>query len=256
MYDPAVHGQNAFIYGQDPGVSARAWLTFVLAFSGQTAAATKCGNESLELARQVGHPFSTAWAMAANTLLRIELNDAEGALLLGEEALQYCMEQEQAFWVAALMMGVGWAKARLGNTAGGLAMAEQGFAAYDATGARLIKSFFAAMLSEAHLTAGDLSGAERWLTRGFEIAQAQKEEPIVPTLLLLKAGLLLRRGSQNAPEAMAAVQEALRKASEQGARLRQLQASTGVRTDAAGGRRGQSGPAIARTDRDLVPTTR
>jgi class 3 adenylate cyclase/tetratricopeptide (TPR) repeat protein len=228
MYDPALHRQNAFVYGQDPGVSARAWLTFVLTLSGRTSDAIRCGQEALELAREVDHPFSTAWALAANTLLRVELNDAEGALELGDQALRYCTEQEQAFWVAALLMAVGWAKTRSGNAVEGIAMAEQGFAAYEATGARLILSFFAAILADCHMAAGNLGGAENWLQKGFAIAEAQNEAPIVPALLLIKGTLLLRKAPEHAIEAQAAFREALARAVEQGARMRQLQAATAL----------------------------
>jgi class 3 adenylate cyclase/tetratricopeptide (TPR) repeat protein len=228
LYDPSAHRQNAFIYGQDPGVSARAWLTFALTFCGRFKDAMRCGREALELAREVDHPFSTAWALAANTILHVELNDVEGALALGEEALRYCMEQEQAFWVAALLMAVGWAKTRAGNAEEGIAMAEQGFAAYEATGARLILSFFAALLSDCHLASGNLSAAEEWMERGFAIAEAQKEVPIFPTLLLIKGLVLLKKGPQHAADAQVAFRDALARSIDQGARMRELQAATAL----------------------------
>jgi class 3 adenylate cyclase/tetratricopeptide (TPR) repeat protein len=228
MYDRETHSQNAFVYGQDPGVSARAWLMFVLAHSGHTSDAIRCGKEALELAKAVDHPFSTAWALAANALLRIEVNDVEGVLTLGNEALRYCMDQEQAFWVANLMMAVGWAKTRSGQASEGVAMAERGYAAYEATGVRLILSFFAAMLTDCHLAAGDVEGAQKWLARGVEIAEAQKEAPIVPSLLLIKAALAMRSATPDPMAAIVALREAMAKASEQGLRIRELQAASAL----------------------------
>jgi class 3 adenylate cyclase len=228
MYDRETHSQNAFVYGQDPGVSARAWLMFVLAHSGHTSDAIRCGNEALELAKLVDHPFSTAWALAANALLRIEVNDVEGVLKLGNEALRYCMDQEQVFWVANLMMAVGWAKTHSGQASEGVAMAEQGYAAYEATGVRLILSFFAAMLTDCHMAAGDIEGAQKWLARGVEIAEAQKEAPIVPSLLLIKAALAMRSATPDPMAASVALREAMAKASEQGLRMRELQAASAL----------------------------
>jgi len=225
LYDPTAHRQNAFAYGQDPGVSARAWLTFALTFCGRASEAVQCGQAALDLAKRVDHPFSTGWALAANTILRVELQDAAGTLKVGQKALRYCIEQEQAFWVAALQMCVGWAKARSGHTVEGIAMAEQGFQAYQATGAQLILSLFCVLLADCYLSAGKLEKAMAWVERGFQIAKANDEVPIVPSLLVVKGVVLAREGLLHAADAEATLRKALSLASEIGARLRQMQAA-------------------------------
>jgi class 3 adenylate cyclase/tetratricopeptide (TPR) repeat protein len=224
LYDPVVHQQNAFVYGQDPGVSALVYLTFVHSYLGHAATAIERGERALALAKQVGHPFSTAWARGANAMLRIELNDVPGTISFGEEALRYAMEQEQPFWIAAMQMAVGWARTRSGDATNGLRMAEEGIKTYRSMGVGIALGFFYTLLADCYLAAAKPETAGAWIDEGFK--NAAGDLMYRPGLLMVRGGLKLMRGL--AADAETDFRQALELCAATGARMRQFQAAAAL----------------------------
>jgi tetratricopeptide (TPR) repeat protein len=60
FYNPAEHGANAFIYGEDPGVVCLTYFALALWVLGFPDRALKRGEEALALARKLEHPFTLA----------------------------------------------------------------------------------------------------------------------------------------------------------------------------------------------------
>ncbi|HUF60975.1 MAG TPA: AAA family ATPase [Verrucomicrobiales bacterium] len=224
LYTPELAG-NAYLYGQDPGVAARVYLTFALSYSGFVDDAVVQAQLALDHARAMNHPHSLGWALTGNTMLRLGLQDLEGVLELGEETIAFCRRQMQGFWLAAAEMMVGWARFGAAERTEGMEMVRRGFDAYRVTGAELVQPFFCMLRADCCMAAGSLDEAETLIEDGLRVAQKNRELCSVPGLLLARAALLLRKGPAFAEEARPVVEKALAMATAQQSRLRALQAA-------------------------------
>jgi predicted ATPase len=63
FYDPQQHHALAFVYGQDPGVFCRAFLSHVLWHLGYPDQALKRSQEVIALAQELNHPYTLALAL-------------------------------------------------------------------------------------------------------------------------------------------------------------------------------------------------
>jgi class 3 adenylate cyclase/predicted ATPase len=154
LYDPHQHRSYGFRYGQDPGVvclTVVAWTLYLLGYSTQALQRT---HEALTLAHEVAHPFSLAWTLtwtAMSHQLRLEGQSAQER---AEVALVLSTEQGFPAWLAFGTIIRGWALADQGQGEEGVAQICQGIATWQATGAECSRSYFLALLAEAHGKAG------------------------------------------------------------------------------------------------------
>jgi tetratricopeptide (TPR) repeat protein len=63
LYDPNEHGSHAFLYGQDPKIACLSDSGFALWLLGYPDQAVALSNEAVDSARELGHPFSLAFAL-------------------------------------------------------------------------------------------------------------------------------------------------------------------------------------------------
>ncbi|MBS3784263.1 MAG: AAA family ATPase, partial [Anaerolineae bacterium] len=68
FYDPEQHHTMAFVHGQDPGVSALAWMSWTLWLLGYPDQAIERSQEALKLTSELDHPFTLgfAWNIAGS----------------------------------------------------------------------------------------------------------------------------------------------------------------------------------------------
>jgi predicted ATPase len=134
-YDFERHRSLAFDYGLDSGVLALAigaWALWHLGYPEQ--ARTRC-ETAVALARQVGHPYSLAWALNAASWLYWYRQEGQRAYELADEAIAFATQHEFPHWVAMGLQMRGIALARLGQWEEGMRQLRQGVEAYQATGA-------------------------------------------------------------------------------------------------------------------------
>jgi predicted ATPase len=224
IYEPAHHA-NAHLFGQDPGVAARVYLMQLLAFRLRADEASACARECLDLARQLRHPHSLAWAMAGGTMVRLLLGDVEGTLVHGPEAVEYCMHQEHPFWLSATKMMTGWALSQTGRPEEGLKMTREGFALYERLGTSLVSPVFCALFADCCSAAGDAVEAAAWAARAREMVERNNERLSLPGVLIIDGQLMQRAAGANSPGAESCYREALACAHAQGAALREIQAA-------------------------------
>ena len=92
LYDPEQHHRLAFGYGLDPGVACRMWVSCVLWLLGYPDQARGQGQRALELARELDHPLSLAFAQTNLAVIHIFRRDFEAALALAEASIQLSTE--------------------------------------------------------------------------------------------------------------------------------------------------------------------
>ena len=104
--------------------------------------------------------------------------------------------------IGALLRG--WALAHQGQAEEGIEQINQGLSAFRATGAELLRSYFLALLAEAHGTMGQPEAGLTVLAEALTLVDTTGERWYEPELYRLKGELLLQQSSDHQAEAEAA----------------------------------------------------
>jgi predicted ATPase/DNA-binding winged helix-turn-helix (wHTH) protein len=161
-YDIQQYPPHTPWFGQDPGVACHTYVALAAWALGYPEQALHSGHAALRLARQLGHPFSLAFALSHVALLHAALREGAAAQEMAESALSLAQEQGFAFWSGWGRFLRGWAVAMQGDGETGIGEMCQGLEATRSTGAEVGLSGFLALLAEAH-------GAASQPERGLEV---------------------------------------------------------------------------------------
>ncbi|MFC6673935.1 hypothetical protein [Marinobacterium aestuariivivens] len=225
-YDPQRHRAHAVRYGLDPGVLARMFLACTLWFQGRPEAAVEESRVTLELAQQLAHTFSLSFALGFTTQLYQYRRDAALTLERAEAAIALSTEQGFPYWLSQAEVLRGWALAQLGRQREGLAVMQEGLAAYRASGARLGYSYLLALLAETLAGEGAIDDALAVIAEAQAFVRDTGEGYYAAELHRLEGTLLLERGG--AAGAEACFRQSVESARTQGARMLQLRAQTAL----------------------------
>src|SRR5205823_14685062 len=154
LYDPKQHRASAFLSGDDAGVICHilaAWALWCLGFPDQGLARS---DAAVTLVQQSAHPFSLGFVLNAATIYYQFRHEARCTQDRAEAAIRLATEQGFPYWRARGAMLRGWALAHQGQAQEGIEQITQGLRAHRATGAELLRSYFLALLAEAHGTMG------------------------------------------------------------------------------------------------------
>jgi len=227
-YDPATHREHALVYGgYDPGVACALWLAWTLALMGRLDEALARDREGLERARQVNDAFSLAWAYHGGAVSQQFFGDWARCEALATEALRLATDHGFSYVLGMATIDQGWALIMQRNATDGIPLLRQGFAAVEATGARLVRPSYLGMLAAADALEGHGESALRRLDDALgEIARSG--ERVDEAGLLIGKGDLLAAGASS-PEELRVAEECMRRALDvaraQGARLVELRAA-------------------------------
>ena len=140
----------------------------------------------------------------------------------------------------------GWALVMLGQPAAGIPIVREGVAAVDATGARLVRSSYLALLGAADAMEGDLRSAGRRFDDALDEIERSGERVQEAGLLVAKNGLLAFSGRSDARTSEECLRRALDVARAQGAHLLELRAAIALAQHyGAGARRADARTLIA-----------
>lgn len=222
LYDETRHVRHRYLYlGHDPAVCALAIGAVVQSVLGRGNEALRMERDVRELARRLQHAPSlahTLWFVGEAQLAR---GDIARAAALADELLPLCEEHKLPQPRATALMFKGWALARSGETAAGLAKVEEGLAIWDGLGVRSYLPRALCLLAECQQLCGRHAEADDALNRGLAVAEESGEQWYVARLHALR-GELFQVAVGDGREAEAALQAALGVAREQGARLWEL----------------------------------
>lgn len=154
-----------------PAVTAHGFLARINADQGEFTRGIGHGEEGVQLAEAVNHPYSLAiacWCLADLLIAKGELDRAIGLL---ERGLTVAREWNLPFLVAGNSGSLGYAYALLGRTADGLPLLEQALTVFEKMGHRLAQALFLVPLGEAYMRAGRPADALEFARRALTLAR-------------------------------------------------------------------------------------
>ncbi|MGH8953038.1 MAG: hypothetical protein ACRDX9_16670, partial [Acidimicrobiia bacterium] len=130
LYDPQVHDSGRFRLGPNTGVVARTASGLILWQCGALEQAVDRIAAALEVARQVGHPYSIAYALHHNGLLALYRSRYEDALDRARALAVVAEENDYPVWRTLATVFEGVATSYLGDPETGRTMTERGIELY------------------------------------------------------------------------------------------------------------------------------
>jgi predicted ATPase len=228
LYDPQQHRASTFLYGEDAGVvcfSRGAWTLWWLGYPDQGLVRT---DEALTLAQQSAHAFSLGFALTSAAVFHQCRREGRTARERAEAAIILATEQGFPLWRAFGLILHGWAQAHQGQVQEGLEQIQQGLTAWRATGAEQARSYFLALLAEAHGAMGSPAAGLMALTEALTLVDNTGERWYEPELHRLKGELLLQQSANRYAEALACFEQALDVARSLKAKSWELRAATSL----------------------------
>jgi DNA-binding SARP family transcriptional activator len=207
------------IYHHDPAVSSRVFLSLVTSLLGDQTGARQLMGQATALASHREHPFNVVMARFFDAWLSTVQQDAARVRHQAKEAI--LLAEEQGFRLYGAMAGVlhGWAIAHQSEADRGTTEIMDALSAHDATGARMLRHFFLAMLADAQWRANRPRQALLAVEAGLAEAQAVGEHFYQAELHRLRGELLMVVAPERRGEAADSLQRALTVARSQGAQL-------------------------------------
>ena len=134
LYDRERSRTHISQYSQDPAVVCLIRLSLDQWLLGRTKDSERRRSESLALAEEIGHPFSSGYALTWDAVLQCLRGDVVRARAQADAATQLGREYGLPFWMTFATTIRGWAIAQAGDIPAGLEEIERGMAAFAATG--------------------------------------------------------------------------------------------------------------------------
>jgi len=190
LYDPEKHKALTLRVGFDPGIGCHLQSARVLWMLGDDAAAVKQMARGRALATNLGHPHMMLFALYFDAWLRQMRGDVKGTLNVMEEGLGIAGKYGYPMatsWMRALH---GWALARSGSAAEGIAEIRTALADLETIGARLMRPHFLTLLADILGANGQAAEALRVLDDAIAIAERTGEKYYLPEQLRLRQSLM------------------------------------------------------------------
>lgn len=115
LWRPVLHGRQVAECGEDAGVTGAAYRSWVLWALGRARDARDASELSLVRARELGHPFSLAYALTFAALLACRQGEPARAGALAEETLALAGRHGYPLWQIGATLARGWAGAQQGD---------------------------------------------------------------------------------------------------------------------------------------------
>ncbi|MBV9755608.1 MAG: AAA family ATPase, partial [Alphaproteobacteria bacterium] len=226
LYRPADQAAYASLAIQDALVSLFGFSSLALACCGALRDARRRSDAALAEARRLAHTFSLAHALASAWRVGWLLRADPAALLLhADELLALSAAGGFALWRAFAIAHRGWCLAALGDTGAAVSLLTTSLAENEATGTGFQIPGVLVLLAEACRMAGQHHAALRHLAEAQRRAEQMQLAWLQAETLRLRGDLLLQHDRMGAESSY---REALQLARDQGGRLFELRAATGL----------------------------
>ncbi len=220
-YDPHQHQLHASFGGADLGVTCLCHAGLALWLRGYPDQAVQRSEQAIALARQLGQPFSLAFACCLTGWLH--QYRAEKSLVQERAAAAITLSGEQGFALSAAFGAVlhGWARIETDLTP-----LQQGLAAYQATGAELGRLQFLTLLAAGQLQTKHMDAALAVLDEALAAMPRTGERFFEAEVYRLRGeAFLLKKDEGGELKAEECFRRALEVARQQGARSLELRAA-------------------------------
>ncbi|TFV86972.1 adenylate/guanylate cyclase domain-containing protein [Blastococcus sp. CT_GayMR16] len=236
----------------DPVAASTIALACVSAVRGERAAAEHWEREAIRRAEEVGFPrgpFSLAFVKTYAAFIRRFLGDHDAARRLGAEVVALGELHGYAYWIS---LGSAYLAADTPDLAADRAFLEQAIATLRLMGHEAFVASALAYLAHLHAQADDVERAAELIDEALLLVHKAGENLHLPELLRQRALYTLSRGG-NADRAVADLTEAVRIATEQGARVARLRAAVQLARVPAAARPDDWRTVLAEARADLPP---
>lgn len=213
-------------YGEDVGISSRAFLSWVCWIQGDPDGARRMAEENIALARQLGHAHSLGYAMSFAAVLYRNLRQPELVAAVSQELLAHADKHGLLLWQAVAASHLGWALAASGN-AEGLEPIRQGVA-----GARVampsVVSTFLSILADALAQLQRPAEVLEVVAEARHVIDKIQDTYYVPEFMRLQGEAMLQLDPACAAEAGKLFAQALKQAEVSGAHQLVLRCATSL----------------------------
>ncbi len=223
LFDPHQHGRSRLRVGPSPGVAARAVSALLLWLFGQPDTAALRAQSAMDLAVELKHPYSLAYATFHVALLDLWSRRLEIAHERAGEVLRIAGEHGYEIWGAIGLVLSGVTTAYLGNVEDGVAQLERGVGLY--RNLRTPPVFWPQILglrAAASALAGRSADAFQMMDQAAALAAEGSWDSAA--LKIQRADLLIDLGDLPAAEAL--LRHAFDEAEPGGSLMTQLRAAT------------------------------
>jgi predicted ATPase len=225
FYNPEQHHRSlVFLCGVDAGLSALAYAACCLWCLGSPDQALNRSQQTLALARELGHPFTLGDVLSyAGCMFNAMRRDA-GALKEDAEELLRLSQEKVPAWMGAAIRYQGEALAMLGQVQEGTTQIRQGLANSQSIGVRLNLSGTLRALARTQAKKGQLKRGLTTLDEALALVEETDERHWEAELYRLRGELLLMQGDRVGAEA--SFEKAIQIARQQHAKSWELLATT------------------------------
>jgi predicted ATPase len=206
----------------DPGVMCHAFAGLAAGLLGYPDQALLRIETTLQLAQELAHPYSLAFAHCAAAVVHQYRREARETAAQAEAAIAVAREQGFPLWAAMGTVLRGWALTFQGQIDAGIADMRQGIAIWGATGAANVVPYYHALLAEAYGEAGEVKEALQVLEEACVLMQSTGERWWEAEILRLQGVFLLQQPRHDVKAVDACFRQAMQTARHQGAQLWQL----------------------------------
>jgi predicted ATPase len=210
--------------GEDAGVTHRCYLSLALWHLGYAEQALRLNEESVELARSIGHPFSLTYAEHHASWLRQLMRLPAETVAFGEAQMRNAAEQGFPLFRATGMTFAAAGRLLQGDIDQGLPGLVKGLDAYRATGAALALPQYLCLLAEGLGQTGRAFDATGLLEHALDLAERNNERCHEAELHRLKGEMTMSQGL-GSNEAEAHMRRAMAVAKAQGSKAFELRAA-------------------------------
>lgn len=223
LYQPAQQTRHIADFGEAAGVTSNSYTSWVLWFLGFPEQALKVSAQALALARQIGHPFSLAYALIFASILNCRLRRPEASLTLAQEALNLASHHGFPLWIIGATLTRGWAYAMQGQRQGVESMQQCVEATREAMGG--VRLVVLEPLVDAYAVLGRFENALSISSEAFAVGVEIGDHHIEAELHRLKGESLLGLAEGNEDSAEACFYQALTVSRRQQAKSLELRAA-------------------------------
>jgi serine/threonine protein kinase/predicted ATPase len=226
--DPEQHRAWAVDTGQNSAVTHRCYLFLALWHLGYPDQALRLSEETVALARRIGHPFSLDYALHHCGWLYLQSRLSARLRAVAEEEFAIAVEQGFALWHASGMFFQGAGMLLEGERDPALPLLVKGLRSWQATGAKLTLTYQFGALGEAYAQEGRFEDALQALEEGLALAEKNDERCHEAELLRLKGEVLLRQSRDQDALAEECFHQATQTARRQHSRAWELRATVSL----------------------------
>jgi TOMM system kinase/cyclase fusion protein len=224
LYDPHFHHSHAFQFGQDPGIVCLTWAAWDNWYLGYPDRALERVQDALNLAHELSHPHSMAYAPVFAASVHLLRREVQKAQKQAEIAIELTTEHGFPMFLAMGLIFRGWALATQGKKEG-ISQMQLGIDSYKATGAMQGRQWFLSMLSEGYWKKGQFEQGLTVLDEALAIEEETETRGFESVLYRLKGQLLLSLSAKKQDGAEVCFHRAIEIACSQSAKSFELRAA-------------------------------